>query len=327
MTVGDHHPGHMPSMPPKGRVTTFYSYRGGVGRTSTLAGVAMALASRHGRKVLAIDWDLETPDLHSAFGHDDGWAKGRPGLLEYIGASKSEFRRVQDYRGGKDVRPGVQLEDFVVPILPAQPETDGGGRLDLLSAGDLGSGYLERLRRLDWQEAYAHEGGFWIMERLRLQAAELYDTVLIDARAGRSETSLIPLLQLSDIVAIVFPPIEAGIASTYATIASLAGAQRGDRLPPAIMLVPALLRAGTTLDALEGILNGIAGSQGKPEIRFLELLKEGLPLALPYDTELALGKHPTWFASSGISSGLESAYGRIAEVILEMPTSTGHVDA
>ena len=43
-------------------VTTFYSFKGGVGRTMALVNVAVELAQR-GRRVLAVDFDLEAPGL------------------------------------------------------------------------------------------------------------------------------------------------------------------------------------------------------------------------------------------------------------------------
>ena len=42
-----------------GQVVTFYSYKGGTGRTMALANVAWILAA-NGKKVLTIDWDLES---------------------------------------------------------------------------------------------------------------------------------------------------------------------------------------------------------------------------------------------------------------------------
>ena len=48
------------------QVTTFYSYKGGSGRSMTMANVAWALAT-NGHKVLVIDWDLEAPGLHRYF--------------------------------------------------------------------------------------------------------------------------------------------------------------------------------------------------------------------------------------------------------------------
>lgn len=49
-----------------GQVVTFYSYKGGVGRTMALANVATLLA-RWGYKTLLVDWDLEAPGLEFYF--------------------------------------------------------------------------------------------------------------------------------------------------------------------------------------------------------------------------------------------------------------------
>jgi Mrp family chromosome partitioning ATPase len=48
------------------RIVTFYSYKGGVGRTFALANLAVLLA-RRGKRVLLMDWDLEAPGLHRYF--------------------------------------------------------------------------------------------------------------------------------------------------------------------------------------------------------------------------------------------------------------------
>ncbi|MGC0347043.1 hypothetical protein RKD34_002623 [Streptomyces sp. SAI-218] len=52
--------------PRDGRVITFYSYKGGTGRTMALANTAWILAA-NGKRVLAVDWDLEAPGLHRFF--------------------------------------------------------------------------------------------------------------------------------------------------------------------------------------------------------------------------------------------------------------------
>src|SRR5947207_2910683 len=50
----------------RGHIVTFYSYKGGTGRTMAMANVAWLLAS-NGARVLTIDWDLESPGLHRYF--------------------------------------------------------------------------------------------------------------------------------------------------------------------------------------------------------------------------------------------------------------------
>jgi MinD-like ATPase involved in chromosome partitioning or flagellar assembly len=69
-----------------GRIVTFYSYKGGSGRSMALANVAWILAT-HGKRVLAIDWDLEAPGLHRYFlpllGGDPE-AKKNDGLIDRL---------------------------------------------------------------------------------------------------------------------------------------------------------------------------------------------------------------------------------------------------
>lgn len=50
----------------RGTVVTFYSYKGGVGRSFALANIA-ALLGRWGFRVLCVDWDLEAPGLEDFF--------------------------------------------------------------------------------------------------------------------------------------------------------------------------------------------------------------------------------------------------------------------
>src|SRR5436305_1706735 len=71
--------------PPRGRIVTFYSFKGGAGRSMALANVAWILASR-GERVLVIDWDLEAPGLHRYFAPflRDGDLHETEGLIEFV---------------------------------------------------------------------------------------------------------------------------------------------------------------------------------------------------------------------------------------------------
>ena len=57
----------------RGPVITFYSYKGGTGRSMALANTACLLARTKSdpRPVLTIDWDLEAPGLHRFFRQDN----------------------------------------------------------------------------------------------------------------------------------------------------------------------------------------------------------------------------------------------------------------
>ena len=49
-----------------GQVITFYSFKGGVGRTMALANISILLA-QWGKRILVVDWDLEAPGLEHYF--------------------------------------------------------------------------------------------------------------------------------------------------------------------------------------------------------------------------------------------------------------------
>ena len=56
-----------------GEIITFYSFKGGTGRSMALANVAYLLAKKgtlNSKPQLIIDWDLEAPGLHRFFYRD-----------------------------------------------------------------------------------------------------------------------------------------------------------------------------------------------------------------------------------------------------------------
>ena len=72
------------SQPRNGRIVTFYSFKGGTGRTMALANVAWILAA-NGLRVLVADWDLESPGLHRFFQPFlDPNVGARPGIVDFI---------------------------------------------------------------------------------------------------------------------------------------------------------------------------------------------------------------------------------------------------
>ncbi|MEL6944255.1 MAG: AAA family ATPase, partial [Bacteroidota bacterium] len=68
-----------------GKIITFYSYKGGTGRTMSLANIATYFAQR-GNKVLIIDWDMEAPGLHQYFrGYSNSQIfEEQEGLIEFM---------------------------------------------------------------------------------------------------------------------------------------------------------------------------------------------------------------------------------------------------
>lgn len=185
-----------------GQVTTFYSFKGGVGRTFLLANVAWLLA-RWGRRVLCLDWDLEAPGLHHYLAP---LAPPRPGVLDLIQALSKAHPRA-DWRA------------LTEPV--AGPWT-GDGCLHLIRAGREDAAYLKGVQGLDWRKI-AKTGFSARLEAIRAEWTEgqgAYDHVLIDSRTGITDVGGVCAAQLPDVLVLAFT----------ATLQSLQGASRVARL-------------------------------------------------------------------------------------------------
>src|SRR5258708_29093693 len=73
-----------------GRIVTFYSFKGGVGRSMALANIAHILARDHNSSVIAVDWDLEAPGLHRYFNIAD--KELGEGVIDYLSRYKNLVR-------------------------------------------------------------------------------------------------------------------------------------------------------------------------------------------------------------------------------------------
>lgn len=166
-----------------GTVTTFYSYKGGVGRTFLLANVAWLLA-RWGRKVLCLDWDLEAPGLARYLAPS---APPRQGVLDLIEGLFQTGQR-------------VTWQDLREPV--SGPWT-GEGQLDLITAGRQDDDYLDRIQKLDWQKLF-DEGLSPKLEDVRAEWVKEYDHVLLDSRTGISDVGGICAAQLPDLLVMAF---------------------------------------------------------------------------------------------------------------------------
>lgn len=207
-----------------GRIVTFYSYKGGVGRSMALANVALLLAQR-GLKVLAVDCDLEAPGLERYFGDFELRSTGA-GFLRMVSDVVAGGLASVDYgRYGSTVETGTP-----VPLM-------------LLASGrEQDADYSRTLEHFDWEGLFAHHGGGEFFERLRAQWQQDFDLVLIDSRTGLSDTGGICTIQLPDVVVAMFT---ANFQSLYGVrdVMRLAQAARQalayDRMPLTVLPLPA----------------------------------------------------------------------------------------
>ena len=171
-------------------VTTFYSFKGGVGRTMALVNAAVALALR-GRRVLAVDFDVEAPGLDTFDALQP--REEIPGVIDFV-ASYLDTGQAPD----------------AVDFIGECPDVgERGGRLWIMPSGK-NETYPANFNRIDWGELYEKHDGYLLLEDLKEQWKRIIrpDYVLIDSRTGHTDTGGICTRQLPDSVVVLFFPNE-----------------------------------------------------------------------------------------------------------------------
>ena len=198
-----------PNPDAEGRIITFYSFKGGTGRSMALANVASLLArggigaeSAGARPVLAIDWDLEAPGLHrylAAFLPDTA---GQPGIVELFLELDEATRQYspqgsdEDQQAANAVLESVGLNRFVVGTTVPN--------LSFMSAGRFDKGYPGRVSGFRWD--LLHERMPELIPALSRKLAERFSYVLIDSRTGFTDTSGICTMLMPELLVAVFTP-------------------------------------------------------------------------------------------------------------------------
>ena len=199
---------------PSGQIITFYSYKGGTGRSMALANVACLLAAQEsqGNGVLMIDWDLEAPGLHRFFhgrlrpvptsSKPVDAVNDTPGLIDlFIDLGKltlSSTRETDDDAMAAAQRciEQVRLADYIVPTdIPY---------LSLMKAGRFDDGYSTRVNTYHWEALYNRSP--MLITLFAEQLAKLYHYVLIDSRTGLTDISGICTMLMPERLVVVFTP-------------------------------------------------------------------------------------------------------------------------
>lgn len=228
-------------------IVTFYSFKGGVGRTMALVNTAAQLALS-GKRVLIVDFDLEAPGIPT-FSLTAPKAE-TPGLVEYI----CKYRK-------SGLAPKVN--DFVYHA----QDFDNGGAVMVMPAGLHNETYSARFNSIDWVKLYDEESGYIFFEDLRAQwEQELRpDYVLIDSRTGHSDVEGICTRQLPNAVCLLFFPNDQNLQGLKRVVANIRsqndrGAREQIYMHFAVSNVP-------DLDDEDGIIGKVLG-QFKSELGY-----------------------------------------------------------
>lgn len=179
-------------------IVTFYSYKGGVGRTTTLAAFAAYYAMHERKTVVIIDGDWEAPGMTNFFGITPELSSPQTNGTEVEATSQSgvvEYFLDRAFLG----REGIMLENYIIKIsdeytsiIPNSSE----GQVYLMPAGQLSSvpvtavssnthldHYLEALARLNISGTEQMEEQFGqLLEHLETELKP--DVILLDSRTG-----------------------------------------------------------------------------------------------------------------------------------------------
>jgi len=287
------------------QIITFYSYKGGVGRTMTLANIAVLL-SQWGYKTLMIDWDLEAPGLENFF-------------KDYIDIEKvSEQKGLIDILTTDPHNPDLWKDLLITINVPKGKEP-----LHFLTAGERSSNYFNKVRNFDISAFYEKKDGGNFIESMRNQWKETYDFILVDSRTGITDIGGICTIQLPDVLALIFTATEMGFNGILDVARRAVKAQQSlpfDRFKLISLPIPARFDSMTEfkisqewLDKFSKQLKEIYNDWMPIEVdsrKFIELTK------IPYIPYFSFGeKLPVIEQGTNDPSGLGYAYVNISALI------------
>ncbi|MFJ9707830.1 FxSxx-COOH system tetratricopeptide repeat protein [Streptomyces sp. NPDC101234] len=298
-----------------GRIVTFYSYKGGTGRTMALANTAWILAA-NGKRVLAVDWDLEAPGLHRFFHPflDPATVGATTGVIDLL----TEYAWAATGDGDDEPRPEdwhreyARIQRHAVSVEWPFPEP---GTLDLVSAGRQNRDYSAIVATFDWDNFYDRLGGGLFFDALREDMRRNYDYVLVDSRTGLSDIADICTAHLPDLLVDCFTLSDQSIDGAAAVARDIHDRFRSRRIR--ILPVPMRIDEGEKEKADAGRSLARAKFDGFPSgLTGDELASYWGSVEVPYRPYYAYEETLATFGDeTGNPTSLLSAFERLTSVL------------
>ncbi len=285
---------------------TFYSFKGGVGRSMAVINVAGILAAR-GFRVLVIDMDLEAPGIsYLANEATRDQERAQPGFVDLLLEAVEHDADADLFK-----LPPDQTLDRYAAAYPI-PDTflkAPGGSLHIMPAGRLDAEYPARLDNLDLPSLYREGSGLALIKIFKdvVQQSRRFDYVFIDSRTGFSDESGICTRDLADYLMVVSGLNRQNVEGTTQFLAALAAASP-ERKPLAMILSPVPNGEDALVDLREQAAQRAFTAAWGSDVQ--------TGLHIPYHPQLALTEEPHIFRRG--KGYLFDAYCQIERHLLSM---------
>lgn len=302
-------------------IITFYSYKGGVGRSTLLSSYALHY-SNLGKKVVVLDCDFEAPGFDNFFIEDQTAIEYSNGLVEFF--LDSEFEE------------SVNLNSYYREV---SKDYSGRGEIYVFSAGNLDTSSIEHslfnshlahyLNGLSRLNIFSKD---FIVERFdnlfnRIEETLHPDVILIDSRTGFNDIYGVASLRFSNILVGLF----GGDIQSRPGLDFFLDLLKRDHAPR-LMLINSIIPQGMRVryfnlfkEAVEDYLETISGDSDKGSFRLdiFPVSYEGTlsNIGKPLDsTEEYIS-----LIRGGAFSDYETIFAKLDEYLSDIKCSTGEV--
>lgn len=194
----------------RSQIITFFSYKGGTGRSMALVNSACLLAKRSKEKkgILIIDWDLESPGIHhfiSPMTNDNNLSPSEhPGVIDLFISIESTLK-------DSKFNSSEKVEDLFEKVNVSRYITETNiHNLKLLKAGCVNENYSTKVNSFKWNELYNRAP--WLFSSLAQYLSKQYEYILIDSRTGITDTAGICTMLMPEKLVLVFTPNQQSLA-------------------------------------------------------------------------------------------------------------------
>ena len=179
--------------PLSAKLVSFYSFKGGVGRTTAMMMAAIG-AAKIGKKVVVLDFDLEAPGVSSFFPEE---ALSQYGILDFFVESNA-------------YQEDINIDEYLYPVSEYCRVNQYGGEIYILPAVGTAAQndieiYRKNLMRFDMDvPAYEEEETPIDMLLSKIDVFLKPDYIFIDTRSGIHQIGGITLTRYSDLALLFF---------------------------------------------------------------------------------------------------------------------------